>query len=65
MNFHVNGGAVWVLLLPLVNLALLIYFVLRFLHAMERGVAAHERIADELGRIRNDGTRGGAGARGT
>ncbi len=65
MNFHVNGGGLWVLFFPLVYIALVIYFVLRFLHAMERGVAAHERIADELGRLQAGGIRDGTGVRGT
>jgi hypothetical protein len=65
MNFQVNGPGAWVILLPLLNLVLIIYFVLRFLRAMERGVAAHERIANELGELWAGGGKERTGAGGT
>jgi hypothetical protein len=39
------------LLLPLAWWLIVIYFVLRFLRAFERGVDAHETVARELGRL--------------
>lgn len=49
MPFMFDGRTM--LLLPLVWFGIVIYFVLRFLRAFERGVDAHERIARELGRL--------------
>ncbi len=66
MNFGNGGmfGFFW--LLPLLYIALVIYFVLRLLRAIERGVDAHERIAQELARFDVRGGGGsGAGSAGT
>ena len=65
MNFAMPGTYGLFILLPLLYVLLVIYFVLRFLHAMERGVAAHERIADELARLSAGSLRDRPGAGGT
>jgi uncharacterized membrane protein len=65
MNFAMPGTYGLFFLLPLLYILLLVYFVLRFLHAMERGVAAHERIADELGRLSTGSLRDSTGGGGT
>lgn len=48
MNFSFNGAPGLMVLIPLISWAVSIYFILRFLRAFERGVRAHERIADSL-----------------
>lgn len=59
MNFNFGGGYGLFLLLPLLYIALIVYFVLRFLRAIERGADAHERIADALSRMDIRGNGGG------
>ena len=48
MNWAFGGAPSLMLLIPLISWAVSIYFILRFLRAFERGVRAHERIADAL-----------------
>ena len=48
MNLTFADAPGLLLLLPLVWWGIVIYFVLRFLRAFERGVGAHEDIAREL-----------------
>jgi hypothetical protein len=50
MNFGMIGGPFLLILLWLAGWIFGIYLALRLLRAIERGVAAHERIADALGR---------------
>lgn len=48
MNWSFNGAPGLMFLIPLISWAVSLYFILRFLRALERGVRAHERIADSL-----------------
>ena len=48
MNFNFPASIGMFYLLPVLYIAVVVYFVLRFLRAIERGVAAHERIAQHL-----------------
>lgn len=53
MNFNLIDAPGFLLLLPIVWWGVVIYFALRFLRALERGVGAHEDIAREL-RLRRE-----------
>lgn len=57
-NFFGTAGALFVLL----YIAFIVYCVLRFLNAVDRGVAAHERMAQELSRVAGKGGFGPGGA---
>jgi hypothetical protein len=59
MNFVLNGVPYLAVLLPVTVWLVTLYLVLRFLRAFERGVYAHERIADAL----NQSLRGPAALR--
>ena len=48
MSWSFNGAPGLMFLVPLISWIVSLYFILRFLRAFERGVRAHERIADEL-----------------
>jgi hypothetical protein len=48
MNFGINGAPMLFLLVPVIVWLVAFYLVLRFLRAFERGVYAHERIAETL-----------------
>lgn len=48
MNIGFNGAPMLLLLVPVIVWLVAFYLVLRFLRAFERGVYAHERIADSL-----------------
>ena len=48
MNFGFSGAPLLLLLLPVVVWLVVLYLLVRFLRAFERGVYAHERIADAL-----------------
>lgn len=48
MNLSFDGAPGLMFLIPLISWAVSLYFILRFLRAFERGVRAHERIADSL-----------------
>ena len=48
MNFALNDGSMILLLIPVAVWLVALYLILRFLRAFERGVYAHERIADSL-----------------
>lgn len=48
MNLSFNDGPGVLLLIPVISWVVTLYFILRFLRAFERGVQAHERIADAL-----------------
>jgi len=48
MNFGLGSAPALLLLLPVVVWLVVLYLLVRFLHAFERGVSAHERIADAL-----------------
>jgi hypothetical protein len=50
MNFGIGSAPVLLLLLPVVVWLVVLYLLVRFLRAFERGVDAHERIADVLTR---------------
>jgi hypothetical protein len=50
MNFVFNGAPVLMFLIPIVAWAVTLYLIVRFLHAFERAVYAHERIADAFTR---------------
>ena len=52
------------LLIAVAYVVFIVYCLLRFLSAIDRGVAAHERIAQELGRLGGQGG-AGSGSRGT
>jgi hypothetical protein len=48
MNFSLNGGSGFMFLIPVIVWLIWLYFIVRFLRAFERGVQAHERIANAL-----------------
>jgi hypothetical protein len=48
MNFSLNGGSGFMLLIPVIVWLIWLYIIIRFLRAFERGVHAHERIANAL-----------------
>jgi hypothetical protein len=48
MNFVLNGAPMLMLVVPVVVWLVALYLILRFLRAFERGIYAHERIADAL-----------------
>ena len=48
MNWLFNGAPGLMFLIPIISWAVSLYFIVRFLRAFERGVRAHERIADAL-----------------
>lgn len=48
MNLSFNDAPGLVFLIPIISWAVSLYFIIRFLRAFERGVRAHERIADSL-----------------
>jgi len=48
MNFGFGSASALVFLLPVVVWLVALYLLIRFLRAFERGVYAHERIADAL-----------------
>jgi hypothetical protein len=48
MNWSFNGAPGFMFLIPLNSWAVSLNFIIRFLRAFERGVRAHERIADSL-----------------
>jgi len=48
MNWSFNGAPGLMFLIPIISWAVSLYFIIRFLRAFERGVRAHERIADSL-----------------
>ena len=50
MNIGFGGASALVFLLPVVVWLVALYLLIRFLRAFERGVDAHERIADALAR---------------
>ena len=65
MNFQPAAFGSLGLLFAVGYVVFAIYCILRFLNAVDRGVAAHERIAQELGR-RNERAKGdGSGSAGT
>jgi hypothetical protein len=48
MNLSFDGAPGLMFLVPIIAWAVSLYFIVRFLRAFERGVRAHERIADSL-----------------
>ena len=48
MNFGFSGAPLLLLLVPVIVWGVAFYLAVRFLQAFERGVYAHERIADAL-----------------
>ena len=48
MNFSFNGAPGVMLLIPVITWLIWLYIIVRFLLAFERGVGAHERIADAV-----------------
>ena len=50
MNFGLSAAPALLFLLPVVVWLVALYLLIRFLRAFERGVYAHERIADALTR---------------
>ena len=55
MNLSLNGASGIMLLIPVIVWLIWLYIVVRFLRAFERGVHAHERIADALSGSPHDG----------
>ncbi|HTE45251.1 MAG TPA: hypothetical protein VK636_08430 [Gemmatimonadaceae bacterium] len=48
MNFSINDWPPFMLFIPIIAWLVSLYLILRFLRAFERGVDAHERIANTL-----------------
>ena len=65
MNILPAASGALGLLFIVAYVVFIIYCVLRFLNAVDRGVAAHERIAQEMGRRGDGGRTGGFGTGGT